>query len=129
MVALTLRREGNEIRCERRDKRWQIVKPADAKVPADLVSALIENLTDKQEAEEISASPKPEDLQTFGLSDASPEIEVDLDFNGRRSSRGRLRSGCQLASSSRTDDRRPSRRIQNPAYRPASVRKRAARNP
>jgi uncharacterized protein DUF4340 len=78
VVALTLRREGNEIRCERRDKRWQIVKPADAKVPADLVSALIENLTDKQEAEEISASPKPEDLQTFGLSDASPEIEVEV---------------------------------------------------
>jgi len=46
VVALTLRREGNEIRCERRDKLWQIVKPADAKVPVEQCTALIEHLLD-----------------------------------------------------------------------------------
>jgi len=78
VTAITLRRDGNEIRCERREKRWQIVKPEGAKVPPDLVSALIENLTDKQEAEEINAAPKPEELQAFGLTESSPELEVEL---------------------------------------------------
>ncbi|MGH7820164.1 MAG: hypothetical protein ACREQ9_10345, partial [Candidatus Binatia bacterium] len=61
VTAVTLRRDGKEIRCEKREKRWQVVKPEGAKAPADLVAALVENLTDKQEAEEISGSPKPED--------------------------------------------------------------------
>jgi Domain of unknown function (DUF4340) len=76
--ALVLRRDGKEIRCERRDKRWQIVKPENAKVPSDLVSALLENLTDKQDAEEITAKPRPEDLQAFGLSASSPEVEIEV---------------------------------------------------
>jgi hypothetical protein len=78
VTALTLRRDGSEIRCERKDKRWQIVKPAGAKAPADLMSALIENLTDKQEAEEIAKDPKPEDLRAFGLDESSPELEVEV---------------------------------------------------
>ena len=78
VTALTLRRDGNEVRCERKDKRWQIVKPQGAKAPADLMTALIENLTDKQEAEEIDKDPKPEDLSAFGLSDTSPELEIEV---------------------------------------------------
>jgi hypothetical protein len=42
VTAITLRRNGKEIRCERRDKRWQIVKPQNAKVAPDLISALVE---------------------------------------------------------------------------------------
>ena len=76
--ALTLRRDGKEIRCERRDKRWQIVKPENAKVPPDLVAALIENLTDKQEAEEINDKPRPEDLQAFGITASSPQVEIEV---------------------------------------------------
>ena len=76
--ALTLRRDGKEIRCEKRDKRWQIVKPENVKVPPDLVSALLENLTDKQEAEEITAKPRPEELQAFGLSASSPQVEIEV---------------------------------------------------
>ena len=78
VTALTLRRDGSEIRCERKDKRWEIVKPQGAKAPADLMTALVENLTDKQEAEEIDKNPKPEDLKSFGLSDTSPELEVEV---------------------------------------------------
>jgi len=76
--ALTLRRDGKEIRCELRDKRSQIVKPENAKVPPDLVAALVENLTDKQEAEEINAKPRPEELQAFGLNASSPQVEIEV---------------------------------------------------
>ncbi len=83
VTAVTLRREGKQVRCEKREKRWQIVQPLGATAPADLVAALVENLTDKQEAEEIQASPKPDDLQAFGLSDASAVVEVDV-ADGRK---------------------------------------------
>lgn len=76
--AITLRRGGKEIRCERRDKRWQIVKPPGAKVPGDLVAALVENLTEKQEAEEIVGNPKPEDLQAYGLTEEASLVDVEL---------------------------------------------------
>jgi Domain of unknown function (DUF4340) len=78
VTAVTLHREGREVRCEKRDKRWQIVKPQGAKAPADLVAALVENLTDKQEAEEINATPNAEDLRSFGLGDSSPTIEIEV---------------------------------------------------
>jgi len=78
VAAVTLRRQGLEIRCERKDKRWQIVQPVGGKVPPDLVSALIENLTDRQEAEQISDAPKREDLQAFELTESSPEVEIEL---------------------------------------------------
>ncbi|HSD10434.1 MAG TPA: DUF4340 domain-containing protein [Candidatus Binatia bacterium] len=78
VTAVTLRREGHEIRCEHKDQRWQVVKPEGAKVPPDLVSALIENLTDKQEAQRISDAPSAEDLQAFGLTESAPEVEIEL---------------------------------------------------
>jgi hypothetical protein len=85
VTAITLRRNGREIRCERRDKRWEIVKPQSVSVPADLIAALVENLTDKQEAEEISAKPRPEDLQAFGLNASSPEVEIEVSGGKRMS--------------------------------------------
>jgi hypothetical protein len=85
VTAITLRRNGKEIRCERRDQRWQIVKPQSAKVPADLIAALVENLTDKQEAEEIADKPRPEDLQAFGLTATSAELEVEVGGGKRMS--------------------------------------------
>jgi hypothetical protein len=85
VTAITLRRDGKEIRCERRDKRWQIVKPQNAKVAPDLISALVENLTDKQEAEEITAKPRPEELQSFGLTASSAEVEIEV-AGGKRMS-------------------------------------------
>lgn len=78
VTAVTLRRDGGEIRCERKDKRWQIVKPEGAKVPTDLVAALIENLTDKQEAEQINAKPSAEELQAFGLNESSSLVELEV---------------------------------------------------
>jgi hypothetical protein len=78
VTAVTLSRDGREVRCEKRDKRWQIVKPPGAKAPADLVAALVENLTDKQEAEEINKSPNAEDLRSFGLDDSSATIGIEV---------------------------------------------------
>jgi hypothetical protein len=83
VTAVTLRREGKEIHCEKREKRWQVVRPEGAKAPADLVAALVENLTDRQEAEEMQVSPKPEDLAAFGLTDSSQTLEFQV-TDGRK---------------------------------------------
>lgn len=76
--ALVMRGQGKEIRCERRDKRWVAVKPEGTKAAPDLIAALIENLTEKQQAEEMDAAPKPEDIKAYGLTDAATEIDLEL---------------------------------------------------
>jgi hypothetical protein len=78
VVSLTLRRDGKEIRCEKKVKRWTVVKPENRTAPPDLIAALVENLTDKQEAEAISDAPKPEDLEAFGLTTTSSTVEIEM---------------------------------------------------
>jgi hypothetical protein len=78
VVALTLRRDEKEIRCEKKDNRWTVVKPENRKAPPDLIAALVENLTDKQEAEAINDVPKPEDLEAFGLTSTSSLVEIEM---------------------------------------------------
>jgi hypothetical protein len=97
VTAVTLRREGREIRCERKDRRWQVVQPQGAKVPPDLVSALIESLTDRQEAEQISDAPKPEELQAFGLTDSAAEVEIELSGGKKLSVKLGARNPSQTA--------------------------------
>jgi hypothetical protein len=97
VTAVTLRREGREIRCERKDKRWQVVQPEGASVPPDVVSALIENLTDKQEAEQISDAPKPEELQAFGLNESSPQVVIELSGGRKYSVKLGARNPTQTA--------------------------------
>jgi hypothetical protein len=77
IAAVTLRRDGREIRCELKDKRWKVVKPESANLPPDLVAALVENLTDKQEAEEINKQPTPEEITTFGLDSNAPTVDLE----------------------------------------------------
>jgi Domain of unknown function (DUF4340) len=101
--ALVLRRDGKEIRCERRDNRWRIVKPENAKVPPDLVAALLENLTDKQDAEEITAKPRPEELQAFGLNASSPEVEIEVSGGKRMSVKLGGKNPPQTAIYAQTD--------------------------
>lgn len=78
VTAMVMRGQGKEIRCERKDKRWVMVKPEGAKAAPDLIAALVENLTEKQEAEEMEATPKPEELQAYGLNDAATEIDLEI---------------------------------------------------
>jgi hypothetical protein len=85
VTSLTLARDGKEIRCERRDKRWQIVKPEGAKAPPDLVAALVENLTERKEGELIVAEPKPEELGSFGLAEGAPRVDLEL-VGGKKAS-------------------------------------------
>ena len=77
IASATLRREGREIRSEIKDKRWKVVKPEGADIPPDLVATLVENLTDKQEAEEITAQPTPEEITTFGLGPNAPVVDLE----------------------------------------------------
>jgi hypothetical protein len=97
VTAVTLRREGREIRCERKDKRWQIVQPQGAKVPPDVVSALLESLTDRQEAEQISDAPKSEELQAFGLIDSAQEVKIELSSGKKLSVKLGARNPTQTA--------------------------------
>ena len=78
VTSITLVRDGKEIRCERRDNRWQIVEPEGAKVPPDLVEALVESLTERKEAEEIVAQPKPEELRAFGFGEGAQRVDFEL---------------------------------------------------
>lgn len=80
--AIALRRDALEVRCERRDKRWEMVKPAGVKVPSDLVATLVDTLTEKQEGEIVDAAPKETDLAAFGL--AEPSAVIDFEVAGGR---------------------------------------------
>lgn len=75
---LTLRRGDRAVVSERVEKRWKVVDPGGAQVPADLVAALVELLTEKQEAEVVEGAPTAEDVDHFGLKDPTSTIEVDL---------------------------------------------------
>ncbi len=83
IAAFTLRREGREVRCERRDRRWRAVRPEGARVPHDLLAALVETLTEKQEAEVIEAAPGQEGLNAFGLDQPSSSFEIEI-ADGRK---------------------------------------------
>jgi hypothetical protein len=63
--ALNLRRGATTVRCRRVAGRWQVVEPAAAKVPSDLVTALVANLTQLPEVEVVDEGGG--DLAQFGL--------------------------------------------------------------
>lgn len=83
IAVFTLRRNDRTVRCERRDRRWHIVFPEGAVVPQDLVAALVETLTEKQESEVMEASPNPEGLKAYGLDQPSVSLEVEA-VDGRK---------------------------------------------
>jgi len=59
-------RRGDEVvRCRRQDGRWQVVHPAGAKVPSDLIAGLISTVNDLPEAEVVA--DRPRNLAPFGL--------------------------------------------------------------
>lgn len=78
VTALLLRGRGREIRCEKQEKRWAVVKPAGVRAAPDLIAALVENLTERQEAEEMDAAPSPEVLQAYGLTEGALEVGLEL---------------------------------------------------
>lgn len=77
VVRFALERDGRQVMAEKNDKRWKIVTPADAKVSHDLVQALVEALTDKQESEVVRDAPDDEDLMAFGLAEPKTMIELE----------------------------------------------------
>jgi hypothetical protein len=68
-------RRGDEVvRCRRHDGRWQVVHPPGAKVPSDLIAALISTVNDLPEVEVVA--DRPHDLAPFGL--ATPTAQLML---------------------------------------------------
>ena len=74
---LTLRTEGREIRTERPEKRWRVVRPEERAVPSDLFTALLDSLTKSQKSEVVSASPSQEEVEGFGLAAPAWTLEVE----------------------------------------------------
>ena len=81
--AIELSREGQDVRAEKREKRWIVTRPDGAKVPSDLVVALVDNLTEHQDAEVVNEEPKPGDLAAFGLDRPRTELVVEMS-DGKR---------------------------------------------
>jgi hypothetical protein len=77
ITVFTLRHDGREVRCEKRDKRWLAVQPKGVFVPHDLVTALVETLTEKQEAEVMEGAPTREQLASFGLEQPASVFELE----------------------------------------------------
>lgn len=78
VAAIALTRDGRDVRAEKREKRWVVTQPEGAKIPSDLVSSLIDNLTEHQDAEVVNEDPKPGDLAAFGLDKPRTEMTVEL---------------------------------------------------
>lgn len=78
IAAFTLQRNGRAVRCELRERRWRAVLPQGATVPHDLVAALVETLTEKQESEVMEPTPQPEDLKSYGLDQPTAIFEVQV---------------------------------------------------
>ena len=65
---VTFEREDVRVVLERgEDKRFDVIEPDGLSAPSDLVSTLVDVLTEKQEANVISENPADGDLATFGL--------------------------------------------------------------
>lgn len=103
VTRLTLVRGGKEIRCERRDKRWQVVEPQGVTAPSDLVAALVDTVATQREAEEMVARPKPEDLREFGLADDTPRLDLELADGTKHSVKIGSRNPPQTAVYVQTD--------------------------
>ncbi|MGH7805721.1 MAG: DUF4340 domain-containing protein [Candidatus Binatia bacterium] len=78
VTAIELTRDGKDVRAEKKEKRWVITRPDGATIPSDLVSSLVDNLTEHQDAEVVNEEPKPGDLAAFGLDKPRTEMVVEL---------------------------------------------------
>ncbi len=75
IVSLTLRRGADEVHAVLAGDRWQVLRPTEADVPSDLLSAIVGTLTAGQ-ASEVLAALSGAELAEFGLVDPSAEIEI-----------------------------------------------------
>jgi len=74
ITTLELRREDRVVRCRRVDARWQVTAPAGSVVPADLIAALVTNITELPDVDVVAESST--DLAQFGLD--TPAAEMTL---------------------------------------------------
>ena len=58
-------RGNTVVRCRRANERWQVFEPAGARVPSDLIAALVNNLAHLPDVEVIAETAP--DLKQFGL--------------------------------------------------------------
>lgn len=79
VVAVELVRDGKTVRTEKnKEKRWAMVEPTGIQVASDLITALVDNLTEYQDAEIVRKNPKEADLQEYGLDKPNSEVRVFL---------------------------------------------------
>jgi len=77
--ALEVRRAGSVVRCRRVDGRWQVSEPTGRPVSADLIEALVANLTQLPDVEVVAENSDA--LGEFGLQ--TPQSEIILQSAGQ----------------------------------------------
>lgn len=70
--AIEVRRNDRVARCRRIDGRWKVVEPPDSAVPSDLITGLINNLTQLPDVEVIAE--RSNDLTQFGLDASASQL-------------------------------------------------------
>lgn len=74
VAEVRLEREGRPVTLLRVGARWQVVEPAGAAVPTDLVRAFVEALVDADEIDRVAAVPT--EVAPFGLDDDATRVTI-----------------------------------------------------
>ena len=74
IAAVQIQRGATVVLCRRLAGRWKVVDPPDSRVPADLISGLISNLTQLPDVEVVA--DKPADLAQFGLDKPASQLVI-----------------------------------------------------
>lgn len=77
--AIEVRRAGSVVRCRHANGRWEVTEPPGRPVPADLIAALVANLTELPDVEVVAENSNA--LGEFGLQ--VPQSEITLQPAGR----------------------------------------------
>jgi len=72
--AVELRRDDRIVRCRRVDGRWQVTAPAGGSAPADLIAALVTNITELPDVDVVAENGT--DLAQFGLDKPATEMTL-----------------------------------------------------
>jgi hypothetical protein len=102
VTRLSLDAHGTRLRCELRDGQWAVVEPADSRVPADLIAAIVATLTELPPVDVVPATAGTRAAE-FGLEEHSVRLTVGTGSEEVRLQLG-ARNPSQTAVYARRDD-------------------------
>ncbi len=75
VAALRIERRGQRLVARHEGEVWQVVEPAGARVPSDLVAAFLEALAAAEEIDQVAATT--EEAASFGFGDEAVRVELE----------------------------------------------------